>query len=114
MAGWENGLKLVMRLECYLLTAMVAAALGLKVGAGTTEITDAASAIRAAKNYTKGRCTNETPCTYKPEHEGKQWRVWVQLTRRNSPREVARPYPGGTIILYFDESGKLLRRLEGD
>ena len=93
---------------------MVAATAGLNAAAGSTEIADAESAIRAAKLYTKGRCNAETPCTYKPEHEGKQWRVWVQLTRRNSPREVARPYPGGTIILYFDESGKLLRRLEGD
>jgi hypothetical protein len=97
-----------------LFAAIAAAIVGLNVGAGSTEITDAESAIRAAKNYTKGRCTAETPCTYKPEHEGKQWRVWVQLTRRNSPREAARPYPGGTLILYFDERGNLLRRLEGD
>jgi hypothetical protein len=55
---------------------MIAATAGLNVGAGSTEITDTESAIRAAKNYTKGRCTAETPCTYKPEHEGKQWRVW--------------------------------------
>jgi len=92
---------------------LFAAAIGAAVAAEPNEITDAASAIRAAKRFTKARCT-ETPCTYRPEKEGRQWRVWVQLTRRNSPRETPRPYPGGTLILYFDENGTLLRRLEGD
>ena len=84
------------------------------VGAENLEITDNASAVEAAKRYLKARCTTETPCSFKPEHEGKQWRVWVQLTKRNAPGAVAHPYPGGTLILYFDAKGSLLRRLEGD
>jgi len=83
-------------------------------GASESRITDNTSAIEAAKRYLKTRCTTETPCEFKPEHEGKQWRVWVQLTKRNSPNEKPHPYPGGTLILYFGEDGSLKRRLEGD
>jgi len=92
----------------------IAACVAIATLAQASPITDAASAIEAAKRYTKGRCNAETPCTFKPEHEGKQWRVWVQLTRRSSANAKPQPYPGGTLILYFDESGNLLRRLEGD
>ncbi len=93
------------------LAAGVAATAFSADGAG---ITDAASAIEVAKRYVKARCTPDTPCRFKPEREGKQWRVWVQLTRRDAPNQAPRPYPGGTLILYFDAKGNLLRRLEGD
>ena len=83
-------------------------------GAEVAGIADSATAIEAAKHYLKARCTSETPCTFKPQHEGKQWRVWVRLTKRNSASEAPQPYPGGTLILYFDEKGTLIRRLEGD
>jgi hypothetical protein len=83
-------------------------------GADSPGITDDASAIEVAKRYLKARCTAETPCKFKPEHEGKQWRVWVQLSKRNAANEAPRPYPGGTLILYFDAKGNLTRRLEGD
>lgn len=66
-------------------------------------ITDAASAIEVARKYVKGRCTAEKPCKFKPEREGNQWRVWVKL-----------PNPGGSLVLYFDTKGNLLRRLEAD
>lgn len=92
------------------LSGVAAAALGADVA----PIVDNASAIEAARHYLRARCTTETPCTFKPQHEGKQWRVWVQLTRRNSPNAAPQPYPGGTLILYFDPKGSLLRRLEGD
>jgi hypothetical protein len=69
-------------------------------GAG---ITDAASAIEAARKYVKARCKAEAPCKFKPEREGNQWRVWVKL-----------PNPGGSLVLYFDTKGNLLRRLEAD
>ena len=94
--------------------AVVALASVAAFGASGSRITDNASAIEAAKRYLKTRCTAETPCQFKPEHEGKQWRVWVRLTRRNSPGSAPAPYPGGTLILYFDEDGSLKRRLEGD
>ena len=73
-----------------------------------------AAATEAAKKYLKARCTTETPCTFKPEREGNQWRVWVQLTRRAAPNHAPKPYPGGTVILFFDLNGTLIRRLEAD
>lgn len=88
----------------------------MTIGAQTQapRIENPASAIEAAKRWTKARCNPETPCTFKPEREGNQWRVWVQLTKRNAPNQAPQPYPGGTLILYFDVNGNLLRRLEGD
>ena len=103
-----------MRTAPRVLGALAAGAAVLAFAQGGTGITDAASAIEVAKRYVKGRCTAETPCKFKPEREGKQWRVWVQLTRRDSPNQAPRPYPGGTLILYFDTKGNLIRRLEGD
>lgn len=94
------------------LVALVAMAAARPLGA--EGITDDASAIAAAKRYLKARCTAETPCKFKPEHEGKQWRVWVQLTRKHAANEAPRPYPGGTVILYFDAKGNLTRRLEAE
>ena len=96
------------------LVALLCVAPTVAFAAENLEISDNASAVEAAKRYLKARCTTETPCTFKPEHEGKQWRVWVQLTKRNAPGAAPRPYPGGTLILYFDAKGSLLRRLEGD
>ena len=83
----------------------VAAALWLGAAAlaFADDITDAASAVAAAQRYVKARCTPEKPCKFKPEREGKQWRVWVKL-----------PPPGGSLVLYFDTKGNLLRRLEAD
>ena len=97
-----------------ILGALLWAAATAAFGAENIEITDNASAIEAAKRYLKARCTTETPCTFKPEHEGKQWRVWVQLTKRDAANEAPRPFPGGTVILYFDAKGSLTRRLEAE
>jgi hypothetical protein len=97
-----------------ILAALVIAAAAASAGAETNDITDSASAVRAAKHYTKGQCTAESPCTYKALREGKQWRVRVQLSKRKSAREVAQANPGGSIILYFDTGGNLIRRLDAD
>lgn len=97
-----------------ILAALVIATASLGAGAGANGITDADSAILAAKRYTKGQCSAESPCTYKALHEGKQWRVRVQLSKRKTAREVAQPTPGGSIILYFDSDGNLIRRLDAD
>jgi hypothetical protein len=94
--------------------AILVVSMGIGAQAQTPRIESEAMAVEAAKRYTKARCTAETPCTFKPERDGNQWRVWVQLTRRNSPNQAPHPYPGGTLILYFDINGNLLRRLEGD
>lgn len=100
------------RASRYLVPFGFAAAVAL--GAEGAPITDNASAVEAARHYLKARCTPETPCTFKPQREGKQWRVWVRLTRRNSANQAPRTFPGGTLILYFNSKGSLLRRLEAD
>ena len=74
----------------------------------------AADAVEAAKKHVRARCTAETPCKYRAEREGNRWRVWVDLTKKHSPRDKAYPYPGGHIVLYFDRDGSLLRRVDGD
>ena len=78
----------------------------------STRVTDEASAIAAAKRYTKAQCT-QTPCEYRPRREGKHWNVWVGFTRRNRPGEKPQPYHGGHVILYFNEEGQLVRRIQG-
>ena len=97
-----------------LLTAVAALTISLAAAAESSAITNAASAVLAAKRYTKGSCNAATPCTYKAQREGKQWRVAVKLTKRNSPRGAALPYPGGDLFLFFDARGNLLRRLNGE
>lgn len=79
-----------------------------------SKVTDQASAIEVAKRYTRARCTAETPCTFKARREGSQWNVWVQFTKRFAPNEMPKPYPGGHVILYFNNEGSLVRRIEGE
>lgn len=86
----------------------------LTFAAESSAITDTASAILAAKRYTKASCNAVTPCTYKAQREGKQWRVRVTLTKRHSPRDAARPYAGGELFLYFDTSGNLIRKINAE
>lgn len=86
----------------------------LAVAAFATEpITSRGAAIEAAKRYTRGRCT-EVPCRYRAEHEGRQWRVWVQPGKRNARGQATFPSPGRQIILFFDHDGNLIRRIEGE
>jgi hypothetical protein len=80
----------------------------------TTRVTDEASAIAAAKRYTKARCKPETPCHFQARREGKQWNVFVEFTKRNNSREIANRYPGGHVLLYFNEEGQLVRRVQGE
>lgn len=79
----------------------------------STRVTDEASAIAAAKRYTKAQCT-DTPCHYRPRREGKQWNVWVDFTRRDRPGARPQTYHGGHVILYFNEEGQLVRRIKGE
>jgi Tfp pilus assembly protein FimT len=78
----------------------------------SAKITDKASAIEAAKRYTKGRCTSQAPCTFKADREGKQWRVWVHLSKRDFERG-ATPESERYVILFFDSDGNLIRRIQG-
>jgi hypothetical protein len=87
---------------------------GVAIAAESTQITEEASAIAAAKRYTKARCTTSTPCEFRARREGKQWNVFVEFTRRSNPREIAQKYPGGHVILYFNQQGQLVRRIEGE
>ena len=64
------------------------------------------AAIEAAKKYVKGHCS-ASPCKYRAQRDGPQWRVWVDLPAQGKT-------PGGHIVLYFDREGNLIRRLEGD
>ncbi len=92
----------------------LAAAAGFASAAAFAQVFDEASAIAAAKRYTKAQCTAQTPCTYKPRREGKQWNVWVQLSKRKAPGQKPQPYDGGHLILYFDAQGHLVRRIQGE
>lgn len=105
---------LVMKQRYQFLAVVAALTIGIAAAAESSAITDAASAILAAKRYTKASCNAVTPCSYKAQREGRQWRVAVKLTKRNSPRGAARPYAGGDMFLYFDPQGHLIRRLGGE
>jgi hypothetical protein len=89
--------------DCRLIAILGVCAATFAFANGGAGITDAASAVEAARKYVKARCPPEKPCKFKPEREGKQWRVWVKL-----------PPPAGSLVLYFDTEGNLLRRLEAD
>ena len=82
--------------------------------AQSARITDEASAIAAAKRYTKAQCTEATPCEYRARREGKQWNVMVEFSTRTRKNEVSNKYPGGHVLLYFNEQGQLLRRVQGE
>ena len=103
-----------MKLPRHIFASVVALTISVTAPAESSAITDAASAIRAAKRYTKASCNAAAPCTYKAQREGKQWRVSVKLTKQNSPRGAAYPYAGGDLFLFFDSRGYLLRRLGGE
>ena len=77
------------------------------------KVVDEASGIAEASKYVKSRCTDDTPCRFKPRREGRQWNVWVEFTKRAGPGHKPRPYHGGHVILYFDAEGRLVRRIEG-
>lgn len=78
------------------------------VVAADARIADAASATEAAKRYLKARCTSQAPCKFKPERDGNQWRVWVELPKRASKKDG----PAPQLVLFFDTNGNLIRRLE--
>jgi hypothetical protein len=77
-------------------------------------ITDEASAIAEARKYVKARCSDQSPCRFRPRREGARWNVWVEFTRRDSPGAKPHPYSGGHVILYFDADGRLVKRIEGE
>ena len=80
--------------------------------AESSGIADKASAIEAAKRYTKARCTREAPCTFRADREGRQWRVWVHLSKRDAQLGDA-PDSERYVILFFDSDGNLIRRVQG-
>jgi hypothetical protein len=62
-------------------------------------------AVDAAKRWMKARCTERTPCKFRAERQGKEWRVWVHPGKPKDPTRV---------ILFFDRQGNLLRRIDGE
>jgi hypothetical protein len=96
------------------LASIVTVVAGGVAAAESTQVTDEASAIAAAKRYTKARCNAETPCEFRARREGKQWNVFVEFTKRNHPGEIAQRFPGGHVLLYFNQQGQLVRRVEGE
>ena len=102
-------------MKCIRGFASVAAVVGCAaVAAESTSVTDEASAIAAAKRYTKARCTAATPCEFRARREGNQWNVFVEFSKRNRPGEIAQRFPGGHVLLYFNQQGQLVRRVEGE
>jgi len=63
---------------------------------------DREGAVDAAKRQLKSKCTAATPCTFSAKAEGAKWYVRVEFTKRN-----------GHAILIFDQTGKLVGRVEG-
>jgi hypothetical protein len=96
------------------LAACVALGAGLGAAAEPTRITDEASAVAAARKYTRARCTERSPCEYRARREGRQWNVMVEFSKRSQPGEVSQRHPGGHLLLYFNEQGQLVRRVEGE
>ena len=74
---------------------------------------DKDGAVEAAKRQVKSKCTGMTPCTFEAKAESGRWYVRVQFTKRDSLEERAVPYPGGHAILIFDQTGRLVGRVEG-
>src|SRR5258706_500059 len=96
------------------LASIITMVAGIALAAESTTLTDEASAIAAAKRNTKARCNAETLCEFRARREGAQWNVFVQFTKRNHPREIANRYPGGHALLYFNQQGQLVKRVEGE
>ena len=73
---------------------------------------DREGAIEAAKRQTKAKCGSFTPCTFSAKQENNKWFVRVEFTKRKSLEEKATP--GGHAIFIFDQTGKLVGRMEGE
>ena len=72
---------------------------------------DREGAIEAAKRQTKEKCGSFTPCTFTAKLENNKWFVRVDFTKRRSIEEKASP--GGHAIFIFDQTGKVVGRMEG-
>ena len=73
---------------------------------------DKEGAIEAAKRQTKAKCGSFTPCTFSAKLENNKWFVRVEFTKRNSLEE--KTSPGGHAIFIFDQTGKVVGRMEGE
>jgi hypothetical protein len=71
---------------------------------------DREGAIEAAKRQTKAKCGSFTPCTFSAKQENNKWFVRVDFTKRSSLEEKASP--GGHAIFIFDQTGKVVGRME--
>lgn len=109
----HSGDRLNARYRSLIVAAALASSAALTAIAAD-RITDSSAAIQAAQRYVAGRCTAQTPCKFRAEREGRQWRVWVRLSKRNARGRVVYPSPAKHIVLFFDMNGNLIRRLEAE
>ena len=100
-----------MRSQSLVLAIVMLSASGV-VAAEPARVTDEASAVAVAKKYVKAQCT-ATPCHFKPRREGSQWNVLVEFTKPTPAGKLER-YPGGHVLLYFNQEGQLVRRVKGE
>ena len=93
-------------------SAVLAVVLGI---AWTSDVfaLDRVGAIDAAKRQVRNKCTDETPCTFTAKLESNKWYVRVEFTKRAAPQAKPLPYRGGHAIFVFDQSGKVVGRIEG-
>jgi hypothetical protein len=75
---------------------------------------DRDGAIDAAKRQTKSRCGSGTSCTFTTKMENNKWFVRVDFPKPKSPQEKKSPSLGGHAIFVFDQTGKLVGRMEGE
>jgi hypothetical protein len=94
-------------------TTVLAVTLVLTAWALSAVALDRSGAIEAAKRQVKNKCTSATPCKFDARAEKDKWHVRVEFTKRNSPQDEALPYPGGQAIFIFDQTGKVVGRIEG-
>ena len=80
--------------------------------AGAAAALDRAGAIEAARRQVKDRCNSETPCKFTANLEENQWHVRVDFPKR-APGDKPLSHPGGHAIFIFNQSGKVVGRIEG-
>ena len=78
---------------------LLSAMLGLCTS-NQSQALDREGAVDAARRQLKNKCTSATPCTFSAKAEGNKWYVRVEFN------------PGGHAILIFDQTGKLVGRVE--
>lgn len=75
---------------------------------------DRDGAIDAAKRQTKSRCGSGTSCTFTTKMENNKWFVRVDFPTQKSAQQKTAPSLSRHAIFVFDQTGKLVGRMEGE